>query len=359
MLRTPKAKNARSKRAMEKKEPKAIEDVKTCLFVKSTSCSSTISTSLTQLHSLKKPQAIMFGNKSSNSGIRPFEDAKSLEFWSLKNDAALVMLGSSSKKRPHNLTLARMFNHQVLDMLEFGVQQAKAMTEYAARKPSVGQKPLFHFSGDLFETHPVYKLFKSLILDLYHGEETNSVNLAGLQHVLSLTIAPASSSSSSSSLSNTSGANRDTMQSTSIVSDITPLSSSSSTLPIIHFRVYMIKLLKSNNRSPFIHLDSCGPSFDFSLRRHQEASNELWKQATKTFKRKNKSDGGAQAKKRSKNWDTDEMGDKVGRLHVGNQDLSKLQSRKMKGLKRDKRIATTTVGGGEGDGSASDASMTD
>ncbi len=28
------------------------------------------------------------------------------------------------------------------------------------------------------------------------------------------------------------------------------------------------------------------------------------------------------------------MGDKVGRIHLGKQDLSKLQTRKMKGLKR-------------------------
>ena len=30
------------------------------------------------------------------------------------------------------------------------------------------------------------------------------------------------------------------------------------------------------------------------------------------------------------------MGDKVGRVHVGKQDLSQLQTRKMKGLKRSK-----------------------
>jgi ribosome production factor 2 len=28
------------------------------------------------------------------------------------------------------------------------------------------------------------------------------------------------------------------------------------------------------------------------------------------------------------------MGDKLGRIHVGNQDLGKLQTRKMRGLKR-------------------------
>ena len=35
-----------------------------------------------------------------------------------------------------------------------------------------------------------------------------------------------------------------------------------------------------------------------------------------------------------KNVDTDIVGDKVGRIHLGRQDLSDLQTRKMKGLKR-------------------------
>ena len=37
--------------------------------------------------------------------------------------------------------------------------------------------------------------------------------------------------------------------------------------------------------------------------------------------------------KKRKNIETDEMGDKVGRIHLGNQDLGKMQGRKMKGLK--------------------------
>ena len=35
-----------------------------------------------------------------------------------------------------------------------------------------------------------------------------------------------------------------------------------------------------------------------------------------------------------KNIETDDMGDTVGRIHVGKQDLSALQTRKMKGLKK-------------------------
>lgn len=38
--------------------------------------------------------------------------------------------------------------------------------------------------------------------------------------------------------------------------------------------------------------------------------------------------------KPKKNVETDVVGDKIGRIHLGRQDLSELQTRKMKGLKR-------------------------
>lgn len=37
------------------------------------------------------------------------------------------------------------------------------------------------------------------------------------------------------------------------------------------------------------------------------------------------------------------MGDKVGKLHVGKQDLSKLQARKMKGLKKNRDVVGEAV----------------
>ena len=42
--------------------------------------------------------------------------------------------------------------------------------------------------------------------------------------------------------------------------------------------------------------------------------------------------------KAKKNVNTDLIGDKVGRIHVGKQDLNGLQTRKMKGLKRSRDV---------------------
>ena len=52
--------------------------------------------------------------------------------------------------------------------------------------------------------------------------------------------------------------------------------------------------------------------------------------------------------KQKKNVETDTVGDKIGRIHLGRQDLNELQTRKMKGLKRGRAIDA------EGDGAEED-----
>lgn len=76
-----------------------------------------------------------------------------------------------------------------------------------------------------------------------------------------------------------------------------------------------------------------GPSLDVVLRRHQEADPAVWAMAMKVPKVKKKDVESGLGKKR-KNIETDEMGDMRGRVHVVRQDLGKLQTRKMRGLKR-------------------------
>ena len=68
--------------------------------------------------------------------IRPFEDINSLEFLSQKNDCSLFMVGSHSKKRPHNLIMGRMFNYQLLDMIELGVLDYKSIESFKSMKVS-------------------------------------------------------------------------------------------------------------------------------------------------------------------------------------------------------------------------------
>lgn len=69
---------------------------------------------------------------------------------------------------------------------------------------------------------------------------------------------------------------------------------------------------------------------DFRIGRSQQPDEAAWKEAMKKPK------GGEE--KIKKNISTDIMGDKMGRIHIGKQDLSDLQTRKMKGLKRNRDL---------------------
>jgi ribosome production factor 2 len=110
-----KPRNARSKRALDKKAPKPTENPKTALFLRGTTCSQIVQDALTDLYQLRIPLAKKFTKKNA---VHPFEDSASLEFFSEKNDASILVFGSSSKKRPHTITLVRTFAYKVLDMLE-------------------------------------------------------------------------------------------------------------------------------------------------------------------------------------------------------------------------------------------------
>jgi hypothetical protein len=90
---------------------------------------------------LKKPDATNFSKKNI---IHPFEDPSSLEFFSEKQDASLFVVGSHSKKRPNNLTFARMFEHKLLDMMEFGVLNYKPCSEF--KVPHANSIPSFRRS---------------------------------------------------------------------------------------------------------------------------------------------------------------------------------------------------------------------
>jgi ribosome production factor 2 len=143
------------------------------------------------------------------------------------------------------------------------------------------------FNGDRFESDPVYKSLKNYFLDFFNGEVTSAVNLAGLEHVISVTATPEGP---------------------------------------IHFRSYTISFKKSGSKTPRVELEEMGPNYDFTVRRTSVAKPEVWKSAIRVPKEIKH--------KKVKNIEVDEMGDKYGRIHLGKQDLNKIQTRKMKGLKR-------------------------
>lgn len=271
-----------------------MENSKTTLFLRGQKCSNIVTLALSDLNLLKEPLAIKF--RKSNP-IHPFEDSSSLEFFSERNDASLIVFGIHSRKRPHCMTLVRMFGHKVMDMVELYLDPDtfRTMGQFKTTKPATGLKPLISFSGTAFEspTSNAYTLAKSLFLDLFKGQDSTSIDVEGLQYVIHISAGEE-------------------------VDGQPP--------PQIHFRVHRIITKKSGQKLPRVELEEMGPRMDFRVGRIQEADDSVMREALKKPKQL--------TPKTKKNIEIDPMGDKIGKVHVGKQDLSQLQTRKMKGLKR-------------------------
>lgn len=269
-----------------------MENAKSALFVPGSTGNKALHDTMCDLMALKKPQVKKFSKKNE---IRPFEDVSTLEFFSEKNDTSLMVFSSNNKKRPNTLTFARFFNHKIFDMIELSIQgDFKLLQDFKKSTFTVGLKPMFTFNGPEFDNHPVFQHIKSLFLDFYKGEETDLQDVAGLQYIIAL--------------------------STGEIED-----PNSSKLPLLHFRVYKLKSVKSGQKLPRVEVDEIGPRLDFKIGRRITPPPEVEKEAYAKPKQLQP--------KEKKNVSTDFMGDKVAQVHVGNQNLDNLQTRKMKGLK--------------------------
>lgn len=69
-----------------------------------------------------------------NEDVRPFEPGgeTSLEFYGTRSDCALYVLGSHTKKRPHNVVMGRLFDGRLYDALELGVSSYAGVHKFKA-----------------------------------------------------------------------------------------------------------------------------------------------------------------------------------------------------------------------------------
>ena len=84
-------------------------------------------------------------------------------------------------------------------------------------------------------------------------------------------------------------------------------------------------MTKSSSNVPDANLDPSGAPLVLELRRDHKPSLELWKVALKQPKELKQ--------KKKKNIKTTDLGDTVGRIHLGKQRTDDIQTRKVKALK--------------------------
>lgn len=293
---------------MLSREPKLIEVAKNTLFLEGRKCSgvsNSIVTKSGQWHSisnitiglfqdirralkdfyhLKKPMA---KSLSRANDLTPFEDDVKLQNQIVRNECNLFVFGSSSKKRPNNLVLGRLFEHELLDMVELGVSSFRGLDDFKNDKIATHCKPCLVFNGPKWSETEELRRLKSLFIDSFHRETVEGIRLQGIEHVISFTLTEDSK---------------------------------------ILMRSYKIQLKKSGQKTPRIELAEIGPSMDLEIRRTKIASEDLYKLARKTPKSLKPTP--------KRNISKDELGNTHGRIHVGRQEIDKIQTRKVRALKK-------------------------
>ena len=295
LQRVQRPKTQRGKRALKEREPKLIENPRSLLCIRGNKTNNTMKSLLKNLHLLKSPHSTMYQRK--NLDIYPFDNTSKLEWYCQKSDCSLFAYVTNSKKRPNNLVLARSHNHVVLDMFEFELTGStfRSFEEFKGTKFAPGNKPCLIFHGELFETEAEYKRLKCFLTDFFRGETSmKEIDLSGLEHVMTFTL------------------------------DIQT--------KLLSIRVFRIELKKSGHRVPRIELEEIGPRLDLVIRRTKLASDDFYK---KTLKQPD-----AIKQKKVKNVTTNELGTKLGRIHMEKQDFNQLQTRKMRALKRNLPVDT-------------------
>ena len=153
------------------------------------------------------------------------------------------------------MTWVRCFSGQVLDMLELYVLQetARTLQQFKGEKCKVGVKPLLSFSGSQFES-PVsnqYTLAKSMFVDFFRGAETQSIDVEGLQLLISFFA----------------GEDGDDGQPAKI-----------------QMRCWRIITKRSGQKVPRVEVEEMGPRIDFRVGRTREADEGVLKEAMKREK---------------------------------------------------------------------------
>lgn len=307
LLREVKPRNARTAKIVKAREPQLLEGRKRVLLLHGTKCPDGIRNVLKTITTLTKPHNVQLTKK--NEKIHPFESTESLEFLAQKNDCAVVAFATHSKKRPNSITFLRIFDGKTLDMVEFLLLTTaeELQAENGQLQIGVEMKPMIVFAGSQWddesasEQATLFRQLKSTFLDMFQGEEIASIDVAGLQYVLFIAAGETDGSGSLDEPANK---------------------------PVVHLRWYRVRTVRSSTpKVPRVELDQIGPSFDLRVGRFKFADTNVLKEAMKHGRRPNEA-------RTKKNIETDIMGDKLGRIHLGRQDLNEMQTRKMKGLKR-------------------------
>jgi ribosome production factor 2 len=223
-----------------------------------------------------------------------------------------------------------MFDFRLYDAVEFGVSNFKPIRDHAGSiVAQLGNKPAFVFVGEAFESNPILKQTRSLLLDYFRGRQIDHINLKGLDRVIFVTHAPLAAPAGASADGGVNGSSSGGV---------------GQPQPKLFFRQYAVKFKKSGTKIPRVDLVEMGPHMDLDVRRRKTPPVDLEKEAMTQPK---------VAPKKQKNVAGDVLDGKVGRIYMPKQNVETMALNKMKGLKRERReskaAAAAAPAGGDGE----------
>ncbi|TPP58822.1 Ribosomal biogenesis protein, partial [Fasciola gigantica] len=119
-----KPKTHKGKKALEARAPKIVENDKRTLVLKGGHTSEAVNSFLNDLCALKTPLVCRLKWRNP---VLPFEDISFVEKMCQKYDCSMFVIGLHSKKRPNNIVIGRLYDGELLDMFELGMQSYEAL----------------------------------------------------------------------------------------------------------------------------------------------------------------------------------------------------------------------------------------
>ena len=170
------AKTKAGRRILENRGAKIVENEKKLMLIRGRKVSEVVKGVFVELARMKGSEVVKL---QRNNDFTPFESGgeEPIEHLCSRADASTFVLGSHSKKRPHNIIFGRTYDFQLLDMIEIGIIDYKGLQDFKGPAPQAGNKPCFVFAGHDFESRTEYGTLKSMLLDIFRGQNINAINL--------------------------------------------------------------------------------------------------------------------------------------------------------------------------------------
>lgn len=275
----------------ERRRQKILQsDPKKCVFMMGNKSSMILKNTMREMAKLRDVGM----NKlylQKNNNIQPFEDNSRLISRAKRDEAGFLCFASHNKKRPHNLVFHRFYEDQVLDVIELGVDEIETMEDFKnCMSIEIGQQPILMFQGDTFDMSEKHDKFRNMMIDFFRIKHLSEVNIVEANRIITFTA-----------------------------------KGKEEAVLMQQFETSKINEALAGDHK--IALREIGPRIKFDVRRYKPPSTDLWKAATKKIKLKTADE--------KRNIEKNELGQRIGKAFIQQQDLDTLALKKVKKRKTD------------------------